>query len=416
MTIFYLIEWVMQGGGKLPDIKKVWNFGMRAKPRFIAGDFTIIEGTPTNSLEVAYDKVFGTMTDNVLLLDNMLIYLHFCVDFRTEERGAHHDHVQITLEIDGENFVLDLTLNKQLLPKGFFYKHQENGKHKIKRPTTEEVELCQYNGKVRGKPDSWVALSTCNGLSGVIFDGIEMHYIEKDMKSIEGGLDVPHFLYKHSDLEEHNKTCGYGGDAYKRDADENELLVRGPYNANKESKYVELVLVIDNQEFKELGESNTRVYNHAKTLANIINGLYSPLNIFIALVGVVIWNEQDEINFSPNGDTTLTNFLHYRREKLIKQHPNDNAQLLTKFNFDNGVVGKALKGPICTYEYSGGVNTDHSSVVGLVATTVAHEMGHNFDKLELNVSTLEWDMQLSKLNNSKLPTEIFSMRLPDWRL
>lgn len=51
-----------------------------------------------------------------------------------------------------------------------------------------------------------------------------------------------------------------------------------------------------------------------------------------------------------------------------------------KFNFENGVVGKALKGPICTYEFSGGVNTDHSHVVGLVATTVAHEMGHNFGK------------------------------------
>lgn len=33
---------------------------------------------------------------------------------------------------------------------------------------------------------------------------------------------------------------------------------------------------------------------------------------------------------------------------------------------------------MCTYEYSGGVSTDHSSVIGLVATTVAHEMGHNF--------------------------------------
>ena len=46
--------------------------------------------------------------------------------------------------------------------------------------------------------------------------------------------------------------------------------------------------------------------------------------------------------------------------------------------FDAGVVGKALKGPICTYQYSGGVNMDHSDTVGLVATTVAHEMGHNF--------------------------------------
>lgn len=95
-------------------------------------------------------------------------------------------------------------------------------------------------------------------------------------------------------------------------------------------------------------------------------------------MGVVVWTDFDEIVFSSNGDITLTNFLHYRREKLIKEHPNDNAQLLTKFTFENGVVGKALKGPICTYEYSGGVNTEHSNVLGLVATTVAHEMGHNF--------------------------------------
>ena len=46
--------------------------------------------------------------------------------------------------------------------------------------------------------------------------------------------------------------------------------------------------------------------------------------------------------------------------------------------FKSGVVGKALKGPICTYQYSGGVNMDHSETVALVATTVAHEMGHNF--------------------------------------
>jgi hypothetical protein len=57
--------------------------------------------------------------------------------------------------------------------------------------------------------------------------------------------------------------------------------------------------------------------------------LYAPLNIFIALVGVVIWTEHDEIILAANGDTTLTNFLHYRREKLVKEHPNDNAQLLT---------------------------------------------------------------------------------------
>lgn len=49
-----------------------------------------------------------------------------------------------------------------------------------------------------------------------------------------------------------------------------------------------------------------------------------------------------------------------------------------RIQFEGGVVGKALKGPICTYEFSGGVSMDHSNVIGLVATTVAHELGHNF--------------------------------------
>lgn len=70
--------------------------------------------------------------------------------------------------------------------------------------------------------------------------------------------------------------------------------------------------------------------------------LYVPLNIFIALVGVVIWNESNEIEITPDADVTLRNFLNYRRTKLVLQHPNDSAQLLTKIKFDKGVVGKLL--------------------------------------------------------------------------
>ncbi|XP_045474100.1 disintegrin and metalloproteinase domain-containing protein 12 [Harmonia axyridis] len=308
-----------------------------------------------------------------------------------ESDGLHAEHLLIKLKILDEIFLLDLVLNKQLLSDGFFHRYQANGTDMVHKHNNKDVDLCDYHGKVRGKPGSWAAISTCDGLDGVIYDGSELHYVSRHRDSQEastGNMASKHFLYSHSNLAENNKTCGYKGRneedhhhkpilRYKRDVDHSELI-RGPYNANKESKYVELVLVIDNREYKELGESRQRVIQHCKTIANIINGLYSPLNIFIALVGVVIWTERDEISFSRDGDTTLTNFLHYRREKLIKDHPNDNAQLLSKFSFDNGVVGKALKGPICTYEYSGGVNTDHSPVIGLVATTIAHEMGHNF--------------------------------------
>lgn len=70
--------------------------------------------------------------------------------------------------------------------------------------------------------------------------------------------------------------------------------------------------------------------------------LYVPLNIFIALVGIVVWNENNEAELSSDGDKTLKNFLKYRREVLVTKHPNDNAQLLTKEQFEGGVVGKSF--------------------------------------------------------------------------
>ena len=298
------------------------------------------------------------------------------------------------------------------------------GKHVIERPSRSEIQLCHYNGKLRGISNSWVALSTCGaGIDGVIYDGKELHFIEKSKKGV-------HYHYKSSDYTPYddplnqpsfnssiqpdkstnkqiprtvyNRALRYkrdisqskspktalgeqqnvlSGGSFGRKNDEfsrEKTKINGPWNANKRSRFVELLLVVDNKEYKDHGEDLEQIYKICKDVANVMNALYSPLNIYIALVGVVVWTEYDEIKMSTNGDKMLTNFLHYRRERLVKEHPNDNAQLLTGILFEGGVVGKALKGPICTYEFSGGVNMWHSDTIGLIATTVAHEMGHNF--------------------------------------
>ncbi|XP_048506843.1 uncharacterized protein LOC105688427 isoform X2 [Athalia rosae] len=303
----------------------------------------------------------------------------------TKENDLRHaDLLTVGFTVDGLERVLDLRLNNDLIPVGHKQRHQdENGRFKSHTPSEDEVEVCQYQGSIRGIPDSWAAVSTCRGLSGVVFDGQTLHYIHPR----DDFLDSPHYIYKHEHLAVNN-TCGYTGTQYhdihphegnrmlryKRDTGD----IRGPYNANKQSRYVELVMVIDKKGYTELGENLDRVHHHCKDIANIINALYMPLNIFIALVGVEVWSYSDQISLLSDGEKTLSNFLAYRRERLVEDVPNDNAQLLTKVEFDNGVVGKALKGPICTYQYSGGVSMDHSNVIGLVAATVAHEMGHNF--------------------------------------
>ncbi|TRY68307.1 hypothetical protein TCAL_03011 [Tigriopus californicus] len=311
-------------------------------------------------------------------------------------KSQHHlERLVLVLEdlVSGQNVTLDLSLNTDLIPDSYFEKHHHEGKTLTKKfSSAKEVELCHYNGLVRGRVHSWVALSTCDGIHGVVFDGRHFHHIEPENEEY-------HLLYQQNDhlssLQSSNftsrtkrsvsneKGSGYLSDQNNLHPPETDHksdieAVLGPWNANKRSRYVELVLVVDKREFQDHNEDLQKVQRICKDIANVMNGLYSPLNIYIALVGVIVWTEYDEIKLSTNGDQTLTNFLHYRKERLVKEHPNDNAQLLTGITFDGGVVGKALKGPMCTYEFSGGVNMWHSDVIGLVATTVAHEMGHNF--------------------------------------
>ncbi|XP_067616727.1 disintegrin and metalloproteinase domain-containing protein 12 [Eurosta solidaginis] len=330
--------------------------------------------------------------------------------------GQHVPHITFTYQHEGQRVLIDLHRNDELLPAEHFLRYQNSNSPEgrvIKNFTKTEMELCHYQGIIRGKPHSNVAISTCNGAGGVngmVFDGTNTYFIHSGS---DGRLQDEHFLFRYDDLLNKNATCGYSNTEhnhahemkaksllsengefaqvpnqidgsefnrilrYKRSYENNDVI-RGPYNANKHSSYVELVIVVDNKVYKSFGESPRKVHQHCKDLANIINALYVPLNIFVALVGVVIWNEYNEIEFSTDGDLTLRNFLNYRRSKLVLDHPNDNAQLLTKEQFSGGVVGKALKGPICTHEYSGGVSNEHSQIVAVVATTMAHEMGHNF--------------------------------------
>uniref|UniRef100_A0A182VS55 Peptidase M12B domain-containing protein n=1 Tax=Anopheles minimus TaxID=112268 RepID=A0A182VS55_9DIPT len=337
-----------------------------------------------------------------------------------EENGLHASHLTLSYTLNEADVILDLQLNKRLIPDGHFLSYQlpnRTGKHVVRYTRPEDVDLCHYQGKIRGKPDSRVAISTCGetiGIRGTIIDTDDTYYIESPPVTVKSNdtndetarIDLgEHFIYRHADLipagpNGGGHRCDYAGghinathdpELYQQhmaatsrrekratSSGSSSPKIRGPYNANKYSSYVELVIVVDNKMFKTMRENFKTVQQYCKDITNIINALYEPLNIFVGLVGVVVWNEGDEIELSKDGEVTLKNFLHYRKKSLIKDHPNDNAQLFTKEHFEGGVVGKALKGPICTYEFSGGVEMYHSEIIGVQATTVAHEMGHNF--------------------------------------
>ena len=68
-----------------------------------------------------------------------------------------------------------------------------------------------------------------------------------------------------------------------------------PWNSNKNSRFVELVLVVDTRLYIQFGRNQNSLHNMCKQIANKINSIYLSLDIYIALVGIVIWRDYDQV-------------------------------------------------------------------------------------------------------------------------
>ncbi|XP_074539619.1 disintegrin and metalloproteinase domain-containing protein 12 isoform X2 [Halichoeres trimaculatus] len=323
-------------------------------------------------------------------------------------QDGHPDRLQCGLEVGGRLFLLDLEKNHDLLPKPpnvFYYLPNGTGVSVRASPVTH----CYYHGNVRGFPRSRVALSTCSGLRGVIAINSTLSFELKPQED-------QHHLHQHQGEEQGaggesggdgSGGSGGGGGAGGEDGEEVHLLFstsplegdsaggcgvshtpvppihssshthRRKRDILSETKYIELVLVADHQEFLNYQKNNKTIIYRMLDVANQVDWFYRPLNVRVALTGLEIWSDRDKIKVQRNPTDTLTNFLSWRSRELLPRLRHDNAQLIMGESFDGTTVGMASQSSMCSRDRSGGVNVDHLVSVLGVASTVAHELGHN---------------------------------------
>uniref|UniRef100_A0AAQ6A4Q1 ADAM metallopeptidase domain 15 n=1 Tax=Amphiprion ocellaris TaxID=80972 RepID=A0AAQ6A4Q1_AMPOC len=302
-------------------------------------------------------------------------------------QDGHPDRLQCGLEVGGRLFLLDLEKNHDLLPKPpnvFYYLPNGTGVS----VTADPVTHCYYHGSVRGFPHSRVALSTCSGLRGVIalnstlsfeLQPQEDHHHEEDGESGGSGEgdEGVHLLFSTSSLEgDGTGGCGVSHTAIPP--------IHSPTHTHRtkrdilsETKYIELVLVADHQEFLNYQKNNKTIIYRMLDVANQVDWFYRPLNVRVALTGLEIWSDRDKIRVEKSPIDTLNNFLQWRSRDLLPRLRHDNAQLVMGGSFDGTTVGMASQSSMCSRDRSGGVNVDHLVSVLGVASTVAHELGHN---------------------------------------
>ncbi|KAF4084551.1 hypothetical protein AMELA_G00107420 [Ameiurus melas] len=296
---------------------------------------------------------------------------------QTHTQGAHSESLTYSIEIDDTVHLLHLTKNKEFLAPDFTVVS-----HDVHRSSTtkhrEKPVLCHYYGRVSGYEESLVALSTCDGLRGVIFIGNKSYALEPALHAANN----EHILFPLENSRSDPFVCGVdsehdcGVDVSCDHTFPMEMFLRKKRNL-PQTRYVELALVVDNLRFVYMKSNRAAVRDEMVQIANLLDTYYQQLNIRIVLVGLEIFETSNPFDVNEDPRVVLGQFVKWRKANLTSR--SDMGQLVVGRTgaYSGGILGMAFVGTVCSASSGGGISVYSNSGFQYYSTVLAHEMGHN---------------------------------------
>ncbi|KAM9059216.1 disintegrin and metalloproteinase domain-containing protein 33 isoform 1-T1 [Megaptera novaeangliae] len=311
------------------------------------------------------------------------VILHWVLDGRPRRMVTLEQPVSklevglVALKAEGQELLLELEKNHRLLAPGYTETHYSpDGQPVVLFPN--HTDHCHYHGRVRGFLDSWVVLSICSGMRGLITLSSNTSYYVHPWPAGDSKDFLTHKIFRTEQLLSWKRACGYRDPGDKRDMASLscDTQIRERRESLGSPRYLELYMVADHTLFL----TQHRNLNHTKQrlleIASYVDQILRTLDIQVALTGLEVWTEEDQSRVTPDANATLWAFLQWRQGLWARQ-PHDSAQLLTGRAFQGATVGLAPVEGMCRAESSGGVSTDHSELPTGAAATMAHEIGHS---------------------------------------
>ncbi|XP_077896610.1 disintegrin and metalloproteinase domain-containing protein 22 isoform X18 [Ictidomys tridecemlineatus] len=293
---------------------------------------------------------------------------------------THVDQASFQVDAFGTSFILDVTLNHDLLSSDYIERHIEHGGKTVQ---SKGGEHCYYQGQIRGNPVSFVALSTCHGLHGMFYDGNHTYLIEPEENETAQEDFHFHSVYKSrlfefpmDDLPSEFQQINITPPKFilKPRPKRSKRQLRYPRNVEEETKYIELMIVNDHLMFKKHRLSVVHTNTYAKSVVNMADIIYKDqLKTRIVLVAMETWAADNKFAISENPLITLREFMKYRRD-FIKEK-SDAVHLFSGSQFESSRSGAAYIGGICSLLKGGGVN--EFGKTDLMAVTLAQSLAHN---------------------------------------
>ncbi|XP_035187563.1 disintegrin and metalloproteinase domain-containing protein 23 isoform X8 [Oxyura jamaicensis] len=326
-----------------------------------------------NKSSSSKNNSYSSAIQKEITLPSRLIYYinkdsetpYHILDTRARHQQKHNKAVHLSqasfqIEAFDSKFILDLTLNNDLLSSNYVEIHYEDGKPKF----SKGGEHCYYHGNIRGVKDSKVALSTCNGLHGMFEDRNYLYMIEPmDLTHSTESKSRPHIIQRTYGTQASKQLLDLETDSssewpflselqWLRRKRRKRAASRGIF---EEMKYLELMIVNDHKMFKKHRSSNAYTNNFAKSVVNLVDAIYKEqLNTRVVLVAVETWTDRDRINIHPDPLQMLHDFSKYR-QYYIKQHA-DAVHLLSNVTFHYKRSSLSYFGGVCSVTRGVGVN------------------------------------------------------------
>ncbi|XP_069609404.1 A disintegrin and metalloproteinase with thrombospondin motifs 14 [Ranitomeya imitator] len=254
---------------------------------------------------------------------------------------------------------------------------------------------CVYTGDIMDMPGTNVAISNCDGLSGMIRTDSSEFFIEPlergRQEDEENGRT--HVVYRRSAFqynktgspgEMHNEAVGVGDLPFALDSMQDRIwdIERKKRHAKKDDYNIEVLLAVDDSVVRFHGKEH--VQNYVLTLLNIVDEIYHDeslgVHINIVLVRMIMVGYRQSISLIERGNPSrsleqVCRWAHsQQRSDPDHSEHHDHAVFLTRQDF--GPAGMQGYAPVtgmchplrsCTLNHEDGFSS---------AFVVAHETGH----------------------------------------
>uniref|UniRef100_A0A8C7NVK4 Disintegrin domain-containing protein n=1 Tax=Oncorhynchus mykiss TaxID=8022 RepID=A0A8C7NVK4_ONCMY len=213
-------------------------------------------------------------------------------------------------------------------------------------------EHCYYQGRLRGLPESWAALSTCLGLCGMFSDGMFSYGIEP---LFDGTNQVSVWRLGDSGIGSPMKDPRVS-EVLRRSKRQ---LPRRP-TVQSETKYIELM--VNNLTYLTHYVHAPRYeFGYTTSVSFGLQIYREQLNTRIVLVAMETWSSANMVPVVTDPLTTLQNFMKYRKDSIKEQ--SDVVHLFSGRTFQSSRSGTAYTGGVCSLTRGGGINEVRETTV-----------------------------------------------------